>query len=63
MAFFLIYWAAVGLLLLVGFIQLIVDAVYNKPLKPALTILIIGVILIVVGAGACAVILSNINIH
>jgi hypothetical protein len=63
MAFFLVYWVAVGLLLLVGFIRLIVDAVNNKPLKPALTLLIIGVILIVVGAGACAVILSNISIH
>ena len=63
MAFFLVYWVAVGLLLLVGFIRLIVDAVNNKPLKPALTLLIIGVILIVVGAGACAVMLSNISIH
>ncbi|MNE91678.1 hypothetical protein D3C80_1893210 [compost metagenome] len=63
MAFFLVYWVAVGLLLLVGFIRLIVDAVNNKPLKPALTLLIIGVILIVVGAGACAVILSNIRIQ
>ncbi len=63
MALFLVYWVAVGLLLLVGFIRLIVDAVNNKPLKPALTLLIIGVILIVVGAGACAVILSNISIH
>ena len=60
---FLLYWAAVAILLLVGFIQLIVKSVKNEPLKPALRLLIIGVILVVIGAGACAVILSNLSIH
>lgn len=63
MELFLVYWVIVGILLLVGFIRLIVDAVNNKPLKPALILLIIGVILIVVGAGACAVILSGFNVR
>ncbi|MFA4866690.1 MAG: hypothetical protein WC623_00760 [Pedobacter sp.] len=63
MELFLVYWVIVGILLLVGFIRLIVDAVNNKPLKPALILLIIGVILIVVGAGACAVILSGLNVR
>jgi len=60
---FLLYWAAVAILLLVGFIQLIVKSVKNEPLKPALRLLIIGVVLVVIGAGACAVILSNLSIH
>ncbi|SMD06430.1 hypothetical protein [Pedobacter africanus] len=63
MAVFLLYWVAVGILLLIGFIQLIVKAVNDQPLKPALRLLIIGVILLVVGAGACVAILSNLSIH
>nr|WP_121269152.1 hypothetical protein [Pedobacter schmidteae] len=63
MAVFLLYWVAVGILLLVGFIQLIVKAVKDQPLKPALRLLIIGVILLVVGAGACVAILSNMRFH
>ena len=57
----LLYWAATGLILVVGFVMLIANAVAGKPLKMALRTLITGVILLVIGAGACAVILSNLG--
>lgn len=61
MELILLYWGATGLLLVIGFVMLIANAVANKPLKMALRMLIAGVILIVIGAGACAVMLSNLG--
>ncbi|MBE9602918.1 hypothetical protein [Pedobacter sp. MC2016-24] len=61
MELMLLYWAATGLILVVGFVMLIANAVAGKPLKMALRTLITGVILLVIGAGACAVILSNLG--
>lgn len=61
MELILLYWGATALLLVIGFVMLIVNAVANKPLKMALRMLIAGVILIVIGAGACAVMLSNLG--
>lgn len=53
------YWGIAILLVIVGFVMLIVKSVKNQPLKPALQVLITGVILLVIGAGACAALLSN----
>jgi len=60
---FIIYWVIVVLLFLVGIIQLIVKSTKNQPLKPALRLIIASVIMLVIGAGACAVILSNLSIN
>ncbi|MFC3363416.1 hypothetical protein ACFOG5_09575 [Pedobacter fastidiosus] len=46
----------------VGIIQIIIKAANNKPLKPGLNLVIISVVMLVIGAGACAVILSNLHI-
>ncbi|KQR70659.1 hypothetical protein [Pedobacter sp. Leaf176] len=59
----IIYWAIVGFLLFVGIIQLIIKSIKNQPLKPALRLIIASVIMLVIGAGACAVILSNLKIN
>jgi len=61
MELMLLYWAATALILVVGFVMLIANAVAGKPLKMALRTLITGVILLVIGAGACAVMLSNLG--
>ncbi|MCZ4221999.1 hypothetical protein [Pedobacter rhodius] len=59
---FIIYWVVVVLLFLIGIIQLIIKSARNQPLKPALRLIIASVIMLVIGAGACAVILSNLTI-
>ena len=59
MELLILYWAGTALLLVVGFVMLIANAVMDKPLKTALRLLIAGVILLVIGAGACAAIMSN----
>jgi hypothetical protein len=61
MELLVLYWGATALLLVIGFVMLIANAVAGKPLKMALRLLIGGVILVVIGAGACAVILSNLG--
>jgi len=61
MELMLLYWGATALSLVIGFVMLIANAVAGKPLKMALRVLITGVILLVIGAGACAVILSNLG--
>ena len=53
------YWLAVGVVFLIGLIQLIVKSSKNEPLKPALKLLIISIIMLVIGVGACAAILSG----
>ena len=62
MEIFVIYWLLVGVLFTIGIVQLIIKSVKNQPVKPALKLIIASVILVVVGAGACAVILSNLRI-
>ena len=58
----IIYWFAVAVLFVVGVILVIVKSVKNEPLKPGLMLILVSVIMLVIGAGACAVILSNLNI-
>ena len=59
----IVYWVIVVVLFLAGIVQLIIKSVKNQPLKPALRLIIASVIMLVIGAGACAVILSNLNIN
>ncbi|WP_316772111.1 hypothetical protein [Pedobacter frigiditerrae] len=55
------YWLAVGVVFLIGLAQLIIKSSKNQPLKPALKLLIISVIMLVIGVGACAVILGGLG--
>lgn len=55
------YWLAVGVLFLIGLIQLIVKSSKKEPLKPALKLVIASVIMLVIGVGACALILTGLN--
>ncbi|MFD0939495.1 hypothetical protein [Pedobacter boryungensis] len=57
----LLYWIAAGVVFLISLIQLIIKSSNNKPLKPALRLLIISVIMLVIGVGACAVILGGLG--
>ena len=57
----IIYWIAVAIIFLVGLIMLIVKSSKNEPLKPAIKLLILSVIMLVIGVGACAVILSGLS--
>lgn len=57
-----LYWVAVAIIILIGFIMLIVNLVRGTSIKRSLQVLIAGVICIVIGAGACAYILSNLRI-
>ncbi len=62
MGLFIIYWVAAVLLFVIGIIQIIIKAAKNQPVKSGLKLVIASVIMLVIGAGACAVILSNLNI-
>jgi hypothetical protein len=62
MGIFIVYWVIVVLLFFIGIIQIIVKATQNQSVKPGLKLVIASVIMLVIGAGACAVILSNLNI-
>ena len=57
----LLYWAVTGILFLVGLIMLIAKSSNNQPIKPGLRLMIISVIMVVIGAGACAVILGGLG--
>jgi len=61
MLFFLLilYGLATVVLFVVGLIMMIVAASNNMPVKPGLKLLIASVIMVVIGFGACAVILAN----
>jgi len=61
MLFFLLilYGLATVVLFVVGIIMMIVAASNNTPVKPGLKLLIASVIMVVIGFGACAVILAN----
>ncbi|MFD2288673.1 hypothetical protein GJU39_11320 [Pedobacter petrophilus] len=58
----IIYWLAVVVLFIVGIVQVIIKSARKEPLKPGLILILISVIMLVIGAGACAVILSNLKI-
>ncbi|WP_231425031.1 MULTISPECIES: hypothetical protein [Pedobacter] len=62
MEIFILYWLAVVILFIVGVIQVIVKSTKNESVKPGLKLIIASVIMVVIGAGACAVILSNLSI-
>ncbi|WP_448104677.1 hypothetical protein [Pedobacter panaciterrae] len=60
-ALLLLYWAAVAIIFIVGIIIMIVATANNKPVKPGLRLVILSVILLVIGAGACAIMLSGLG--
>ncbi|WP_145856204.1 hypothetical protein [Pedobacter suwonensis] len=62
MGIFIIYWVIAVVLFVIGIAQIIMKAVRNQPIKPGLQLVIASVIMLVIGAGACAVILSNLKI-
>jgi len=57
--FLILYGLAAVVLFVVGIIMMIVAASNNTPIKPGLRLLIASVIMVVIGFGACAVILAN----
>lgn len=61
----LLYWVATGILFLVGLIMVIAKSSNNQPVKPGLRLIIISVVMVVIGAGACVAILGGIgsNMH
>lgn len=59
----LIYWVAVGVIFLIGMIKMISALSRNEPAKPGLKLIIAAVIMVVIGAGACAAILGGISIR
>ncbi|MCX2574700.1 hypothetical protein [Pedobacter sandarakinus] len=62
MGLFLIYWILVAVLFAVGLLKVIIGSIYNKPAKPGLKLMLIALILIVIGGGVCAYILTNLNL-
>jgi hypothetical protein len=59
----ILYWIAAGLMLLIGIIKIIIAAANSQPAKAGLKLVITSVIMLVVGVGACALILGGINIQ
>ncbi|ACU03046.1 hypothetical protein [Pedobacter heparinus] len=58
-----IYWIVVAVIFLIGIIKIIVASANNKPVKPALKLVIASVIMLVIGVGACAAILGGISVR
>ncbi|RBQ08857.1 hypothetical protein [Pedobacter miscanthi] len=56
---FVIYCLTAIVLFVVGIIQVIIKSSRNEPVKPGLNLIIISVIMVVIGFGACAVLLAN----
>ncbi|GAA4197831.1 hypothetical protein GCM10022289_05620 [Pedobacter jeongneungensis] len=56
---FVIYCLTAVVLFVVGIIQVIIKSSRNEPVKPGLKLIIISVIMVVIGFGACAVLLAN----
>lgn len=56
---FIVYCLTAVVLFVVGIIQIITKSSRNEPVKPGLKLLIISVIMVVIGFGACAVLLAN----
>ncbi|MEJ2883063.1 hypothetical protein [Pedobacter sp. GR22-6] len=59
----LLYWIAVGALFLVGIVKLLVAMGNNTPAKPGLQLLIISVVMLVIGFGACAAMMSGFSVR
>jgi hypothetical protein len=57
----ILYWLVIGVLFLIGLIQLIIKSSKSEPLKPALNLLIFSVVMLVIGVGACALMLSGLS--
>jgi len=55
------YCCAVVVIFLIGLIKLIIAAVQGTSAKTGLKLLILSVIMVLIGAGACALMLSGIN--
>jgi hypothetical protein len=51
------YWGAAAVLFVVGIVQMISKSSKNEPVKPGLKLLIISIVMLVIGFGACAAIL------
>ncbi|QNN43210.1 MULTISPECIES: hypothetical protein [Pedobacter] len=56
---FVIYCLTAIVLFVVGIIQIIIKSSRNEPVKSGLKLIIISVIMVVIGFGACAVLLAN----
>jgi len=56
---FIVYCLTAVVLFVVGIIQIIIKSSRNEPVKSGLKLLIISVIMVVIGFGACAVLLFN----
>jgi len=56
---FVIYCLTAIILFVVGIIQIIIKSSRNEPVKSGLKLIIISVIMVVIGFGACAVLLAN----
>ncbi|QXU42498.1 hypothetical protein [Pedobacter sp. D749] len=56
---FVIYCLTAIVLFVVGIIQIIIKSSRNEPVKSGLKLLIISVIMVIIGFGACAVLLAN----
>lgn len=59
----IIYWVSVLIIFFVGLIRLIINAMNKQPVRGALKLVILSVVMVVIGAGACALMMSGINIH
>ncbi|WP_293306261.1 hypothetical protein [Pedobacter sp. UBA5917] len=55
----IIYCLTAIVLFIVGIIQVIIKSTRNEPVKTGLKLIIISVIMVVIGFGACAVLLAN----
>ena len=58
---FLLYWAAVAIIFVIGLIKLIIAASNGTPAKAGLRLLILSTIMVVIGAGACAFMLTGMD--
>jgi hypothetical protein len=56
---FIVYCLTAVVLFVVGIIQVIIKSSRNEPVKSGLKLLIISVIMMMIGFGACAVLLFN----
>ena len=59
----ILYWIAVAIMFLVGLGQLIFSKKTDQNKTPGLKLLIITVIMVVIGGGACIMLLSGLSIH
>jgi hypothetical protein len=59
----IIYWISVVVIFFIGLIRLIINAMNKQPVQGALKLVILSVVMVVIGAGACALMMSGINIH